>query len=107
MSSIFRASIEQVSSSSMLEVSLYFSLIRFLLKAVGSPSECEGYNFSIDWWSLGITAFELKTAGLRPFDIGPATTVSEAVSIFETSETRIGKFKCYYSLRYLTWNHSF
>ena len=67
-------------------------MIRFLLKAVGSPSECEGYNFSIDWWSLGITAFELKTAGLRPYDIGPATSVSEAVAIFETSETRIGKF---------------
>ena len=38
----------------------------------------------MDWWSLGVTAFELKTAGRRPFDIGPKTSETSALHLFET-----------------------
>ena len=38
----------------------------------------------MDWWSLGVTAFELKTAGSRPYDIGPKTSVTLALQMFES-----------------------
>ena len=38
----------------------------------------------MDWWSLGVTAFELKTAGQRPFDIGPKTSAMSALHMIET-----------------------
>jgi serine/threonine kinase 32 len=53
---------------------------------VASPSTCQGYNFAVDWWSLGVTAFELKSGGARPFEINQKTSVSSAIVIFEKSK---------------------
>ena len=59
-----------------------------ILQAVASPGTCQGYSYAVDWWSLGVTAFELKTGGHRPFEINPKTSVSSAIVIFETSKNR-------------------
>ena len=59
----------------------------YFLQVVASPSTCQGYNFAVDWWSLGVTAFELKSGGERPFDINQKTSVSTAIVIFEKSKT--------------------
>jgi serine/threonine protein kinase len=40
----------------------------------------------VDWWSLGVTAFELKSGGARPFEINQKTSVSSAIVIFEKSK---------------------
>ena len=53
---------------------------------MASPSTCQGYNFAVDWWSLGVTAFELKSGGARPFEINQKTSVSSAIVIFEKSK---------------------
>lgn len=35
-----------------------------------------GYDFAVDWWSLGIVAYELA-AGRRPYDVHPQTPNKE------------------------------
>ena len=66
---------------------LWRIMYQFLsLQVVASPSTCHGYNFSVDWWSLGVTAFELKSGGARPFEINQKTSVSTALVIFEKSK---------------------
>ncbi|XP_046668817.1 serine/threonine-protein kinase 32B [Homalodisca vitripennis] len=37
---------------------------------------CVGYSFPVDWWSLGVTAYEVL-ARERPFDIHSATSISD------------------------------
>ncbi|XP_048399822.1 serine/threonine-protein kinase 32A-like isoform X2 [Stegostoma tigrinum] len=44
---------------------------------------CTGYLFAVDWWSLGITAYELLK-GQRPYEIRSNTSVNEAVHIFNS-----------------------
>ncbi len=55
-------------------------------QVVASPTTNQGYNFACDWWSLGVTAFELKTGGQRPFEINPKTSVSSAIVLLEMSK---------------------
>ncbi|KAL0276731.1 UNVERIFIED_CONTAM: hypothetical protein PYX00_004241 [Menopon gallinae] len=43
--------------------------------------ECAGYNFAVDWWSLGICAFEML-ALVRPYDIHSMTSICEVRSLF-------------------------
>ncbi|KAL1138186.1 hypothetical protein AAG570_009878, partial [Ranatra chinensis] len=43
--------------------------------------ECAGYTFPVDWWSLGVTLYEIL-ARARPFDIHSATTIPEVRSLF-------------------------
>uniref|UniRef100_A0A674N479 Serine/threonine kinase 32A n=1 Tax=Takifugu rubripes TaxID=31033 RepID=A0A674N479_TAKRU len=40
-----------------------------------------GYSFSVDWWSLGITAYELLR-GQRPYVMRSSTPANEIVQIF-------------------------
>ncbi|XP_052228733.1 serine/threonine-protein kinase 32A-like [Dreissena polymorpha] len=46
--------------------------------------ECPGYSYAIDWWSLGICAYEMLR-GKRPYDIHSNTTAQEAKLMFTTS----------------------
>ncbi|XP_052005459.1 serine/threonine-protein kinase 32B-like [Xyrauchen texanus] len=40
-----------------------------------------GYSYAVDWWSLGVTAYELLQ-GARPYDIHSSTTVGDVINIF-------------------------
>ena len=44
-----------------------------------------GYSYPVDWWSLGVTAYELKT-GHRPYEIHSRTSLSTVISLFSSSE---------------------
>ena len=44
-----------------------------------------GYSYPVDWWSLGITAYELKS-GYRPYEIHSRTSLSTVISLFSASE---------------------
>ncbi|EGW13812.1 Serine/threonine-protein kinase 32A [Cricetulus griseus] len=43
-----------------------------------------GYSFAVDWWSLGVTAYELLR-GRRPYHIRSSTPSKEIVNMFETA----------------------
>ncbi|XP_043912748.1 serine/threonine-protein kinase 32C [Protopterus annectens] len=42
-----------------------------------------GYSFEVDWWSLGVTAYELLR-GWRPYDIHSGNTVESLLQLFST-----------------------
>ncbi|XP_072095871.1 serine/threonine-protein kinase 32C isoform X1 [Mobula birostris] len=42
-----------------------------------------GYSFEVDWWSLGVTAYELLR-GWRPYDIHSSITVESLIQLFST-----------------------
>ena len=64
-----------------------FNLSCFFLHVVAPEifdcvaDECDGYGFPVDWWSLGIVAYEMFF-GARPFDIHSTTSVSEVRALF-------------------------
>nr|KAF6449031.1 serine/threonine kinase 32A [Rousettus aegyptiacus] len=43
-----------------------------------------GYSFAVDWWSLGVTAYELLR-GRRPYHIRSSTSSKEITHMFETA----------------------
>ncbi|XP_034961215.1 serine/threonine-protein kinase 32A isoform X2 [Zootoca vivipara] len=43
-----------------------------------------GYSYAVDWWSLGITAYELLR-GRRPYHIRSSTAANEIAHIFKTA----------------------
>ena len=42
---------------------------------------CVGYGYAVDWWSLGVVAYEC-VRGCRPFDIHSATNLSDVRALF-------------------------
>uniref|UniRef100_A0A671V5H5 Serine/threonine kinase 32C n=2 Tax=Sparus aurata TaxID=8175 RepID=A0A671V5H5_SPAAU len=42
-----------------------------------------GYAFDVDWWSLGVTAFEVLR-GWRPYDIHASNSVESLIQLFST-----------------------
>ncbi|KAG8578711.1 hypothetical protein GDO81_010596 [Engystomops pustulosus] len=42
------------------------------------------YSFSVDWWSLGVTAYELLR-GRRPFHIHSSSAATDIVHVFHTA----------------------
>uniref|UniRef100_A0A4W3JWY9 Serine/threonine kinase 32A n=1 Tax=Callorhinchus milii TaxID=7868 RepID=A0A4W3JWY9_CALMI len=49
-----------------------------------NPVEGSGYSFDVDWWSLGITAYELLK-GRRPYEIRSSTPVNEILHMFNSN----------------------
>ncbi|XP_053145101.1 serine/threonine-protein kinase 32A isoform X2 [Hemicordylus capensis] len=43
-----------------------------------------GYSYAVDWWSLGITAYELLR-GRRPYHIRSSTATTEIAHVFKTA----------------------
>uniref|UniRef100_A0A8P0TPE4 non-specific serine/threonine protein kinase n=2 Tax=Canis lupus familiaris TaxID=9615 RepID=A0A8P0TPE4_CANLF len=43
-----------------------------------------GYSFAVDWWSLGVTAYELLR-GRRPYHIRSSTSSKEIAHMFDTA----------------------
>jgi serine/threonine kinase 32 len=54
--------------------------------ACAKSNNSQGYSYSVDWWSLGVVAFELVT-GRRPFDIHSDTTAAECIEMMLNADT--------------------
>ncbi|KAL7849910.1 hypothetical protein SRHO_G00192590 [Serrasalmus rhombeus] len=46
-----------------------------------------GYSYPVDWWALGITAYEILR-GWRPYDIHSSTAVDDVLNIFRGDRVR-------------------
>ncbi|EMP32856.1 Serine/threonine-protein kinase 32B [Chelonia mydas] len=52
-----------------------------------------GYSYPVDWWSLGITAYELLQ-GWRPYEIHSATPVDEILNMFKIERVHYSSTWC-------------
>ncbi|KAM9677738.1 serine/threonine-protein kinase 32B isoform 2-T2 [Trichechus inunguis] len=52
-----------------------------------------GYSYPVDWWSLGVTAYELLR-GWRPYEIHSATPIDEILSMFKVERVRYSSTWC-------------
>lgn len=70
-------------ASSMAGTKPYMAPEMFQSFVDGGP----GYSYTVDWWALGITAYELLR-GWRPYDIHSSTTVDDVLNIFRGDRVR-------------------
>ncbi|RLW09022.1 hypothetical protein DV515_00002943 [Chloebia gouldiae] len=52
-----------------------------------------GYSYPVDWWSLGITAYELLR-GWRPYEIHSATPIDEILNMFKIERVHYSSVWC-------------
>ncbi|XP_019516693.1 PREDICTED: serine/threonine-protein kinase 32B [Hipposideros armiger] len=52
-----------------------------------------GYSYPVDWWSLGITAYELLR-GWRPYEIHSAMPIDEILSMFKAERVHYSSAWC-------------
>ncbi|XP_044912536.1 serine/threonine-protein kinase 32B isoform X4 [Felis catus] len=52
-----------------------------------------GYSYPVDWWSLGITAYELLR-GWRPYEIHSATPIDEILNMFKVERVHYSSTWC-------------
>ncbi|KAM4811430.1 serine/threonine-protein kinase 32B isoform X2 [Urocitellus parryii] len=52
-----------------------------------------GYSYPVDWWSLGVTAYELLR-GWRPYEIHSATPIDEILSMFKVERVHYSSTWC-------------
>ncbi|XP_060003345.1 serine/threonine-protein kinase 32B isoform X2 [Lagenorhynchus albirostris] len=52
-----------------------------------------GYSYPVDWWSLGVTAYELLR-GWRPYEIHSATPIDEILNIFKVERVHYSSTWC-------------
>ncbi|XP_046371494.2 serine/threonine-protein kinase 32B-like [Haliotis rufescens] len=50
-----------------------------------SLEESRGYGYPVDWWSMGVSAFELLK-GRRPYEIHGSTTLTEVKALFHNTK---------------------
>ncbi|KFQ22057.1 Serine/threonine-protein kinase 32B, partial [Merops nubicus] len=76
-------------ASSMAGTKPYMAPEVFQAFMDGSP----GYSYPVDWWSLGITAFELLR-GWRPYEIHSATPIDEILNMFKIERVHYSSAWC-------------
>ncbi|XP_055101636.1 serine/threonine-protein kinase 32B isoform X3 [Symphalangus syndactylus] len=52
-----------------------------------------GYSYPVDWWSLGVTAYELLR-GWRPYEIHSATPIDEILNMFKAERVHYSSTWC-------------
>uniref|UniRef100_G1L8Z4 Serine/threonine kinase 32B n=1 Tax=Ailuropoda melanoleuca TaxID=9646 RepID=G1L8Z4_AILME len=52
-----------------------------------------GYSYPVDWWSLGVTAYELLR-GWRPYEIHSATPIDEVLNMFKVERVHYSSTWC-------------
>ena len=55
---------------------------------VFSGCQGDGYSHAVDWWSLGVTAYEMKSGGIRPFSIDSRTSPTSAIALINEGASK-------------------
>uniref|UniRef100_A0ABI7YGS1 Protein kinase domain-containing protein n=1 Tax=Felis catus TaxID=9685 RepID=A0ABI7YGS1_FELCA len=76
-------------ASSMAGTKPYMAPEVFQVYVEGGP----GYSYPVDWWSLGITAYELLR-GWRPYEIHSATPIDEILNMFKVERVHYSSTWC-------------
>ncbi|XP_060044541.1 serine/threonine-protein kinase 32B isoform X2 [Erinaceus europaeus] len=76
-------------ASSMAGTKPYMAPEVFQVSVDGGP----GYSYPVDWWSLGVTAYELLR-GWRPYEIHSAMPIDEVLSTFQLDRVHYSTSWC-------------
>ncbi|XP_031797427.1 serine/threonine-protein kinase 32B isoform X3 [Sarcophilus harrisii] len=76
-------------ASSMAGTKPYMAPEVFQVFMDGGP----GYSYPVDWWSLGVTAYELLR-GWRPYEIHSATPIDEILNMFKVERVHYSSTWC-------------
>uniref|UniRef100_A0A8D1F020 non-specific serine/threonine protein kinase n=1 Tax=Sus scrofa TaxID=9823 RepID=A0A8D1F020_PIG len=76
-------------ASSMAGTKPYMAPEVFQVYVDGGP----GYSYPVDWWSLGVTAYELLR-GWRPYEIHSATPIDEILNMFRVERVHYSSTWC-------------